>query len=76
MPSAASAAGSISINEINSIIPAAKPREKPSRRLEGFWPITPNMAPMKVALPANSVNIKGDDIASLPVKIITYEYIA
>jgi zinc transporter ZupT len=40
---AGSAAGSISINEINSMIPAAKPREKPSRRLEGFWPITPKM---------------------------------
>jgi hypothetical protein len=45
------------------MIPAAKPREKPSRRLEGFWPITPKMAPIKVALPASSVNIKGDDIA-------------
>ncbi len=36
MPSAASAAGSISINEINSIIPAAKPREKPKQAVRGF----------------------------------------
>ena len=70
MPSVASAAGSISINEINSMIPAANPSENPSKRFEGFCPITPKMAPIKVALPASRVKMTGEDNIHLLMKII------
>ncbi|MNP31598.1 hypothetical protein D3C76_1247260 [compost metagenome] len=74
MPTVCSAAGSISINEINSIIPAAKPSANASRRLEGFWPIMPSRAPTKVAPPANKVRISGTDMHSpcMPIIFISF----
>ncbi|CNT86384.1 Uncharacterised protein [Salmonella enterica subsp. enterica serovar Bovismorbificans] len=44
------------------MIPAAKPSEKASTRLDGFWPRTPRNAPIKVAAPASKVRISGTDI--------------
>ena len=58
------------------MIPAAKPREKPNKRFEGFWPSTPNIAPIKVALPASRVKMMGEDNIHLLMKMILIENIA